>query len=104
MRQELADLLLNSNYELTTELTHGQLEEETDGNQIQMQLIGAEHWTAICLYLLPESYDLFGKVYVEVMPSTKEYMGTLGYDTADATCFLYDAEVFEKTETLIHDT
>lgn len=103
----LADLLLTSPHESTTQLEHGTLEAETDPDCIGIEVIGKEQWTEIDYYLLTDSYgELAGKLYIEVTTSTEILHGLYYYDLANASCYLYDGDVFQKTIDLIklHNT
>lgn len=100
--EKLALLLKNTKYTRIEPLTHGALEIETEDHQIQLQVIGEEHWTEICYYLLSDKYDdMSGKVYVEVIPSTLKSIDFLGYDAANAATFLYEPELYQKTDALL---
>lgn len=101
-REGLAELLLTGPYELTTQLEHGTLETETDSHSIQIGVVGEEHWTQINCHLLPASYgELAGKLYIEVTLSTEIVQDMIYYDLANASCYLYSGDVYEKTITLI---
>lgn len=100
--QEIAKLLESNQYDDIENLDIESLEGEMVDNRIQLQVVGSDHWTQILCYTLSSDYgDKAGKTYVEIIPSTQEYMGLKGYNMADASTFLYSENLYIQIDSII---